>query len=509
MTRAGRSHAHRGNFYHALERAFPAPRSQPFIETETGDIFTYADLEGWAHRLALALEAAGAGPGDRVAVQVEKSPMAVALYLACLKAGVVYLPLNPAYGGDETAHVIKDAAPRLFVCTATREGEIASLMADPGAVLTLDEDGGGSLVEQAAGRAPCHRTADVDGGDLAALLYTSGTTGRPKGAMISHANLASNAHALHALWGFGADDVLIHALPIFHVHGLFVALHCVLLSGAKALFLRHFDAARVIELFARATVLMGVPTFYVRLVDNPRLRPEACTHMRLFVSGSAPLRQDIFRAFEARSGHAILERYGMTEAGIIASNPLDGARLPGTVGFALSGVAARVVDENGRSVKSGTPGMLEIRGPNLFAGYWRAPEKTEAEFRDDGYFRTSDLATIDETGRLSILGRTHELIITGGFNVYPREVETALDSLPGIRESAVLGLPDREYGEVVAAAIVPDGAMPMPALGDIEAALAARLAGYKLPRQLRMVDALPRNAMGKVQKHRLRACFDV
>jgi len=508
MTATDQSQSQTGNFYAALEAAFPAERSRPVIESENGELLTYADLEDWAHRLALALEGAGAYPGDRVAVQVEKSPLAVALYLACLKAGLIYLPLNPAYGGAETAHVIADAGPRLFICGSTRAPEAAALMGTDAAVLTLDDDGGGSLVEAASASHPPHRTVDVSGDQVAALLYTSGTTGRPKGAMITHANLDSNARALHALWGFGAGDVLIHALPIFHVHGLFVALHCVLLSGARALFLRRFDAARVVRLFARATVLMGVPTFYVRLLDVPELTPAACAQMRLFVSGSAPLAEETFRAFAARSGHAILERYGMTEAGIIASNPLHGARIAGTVGFPLPGVEARVVDEAGEAVAPGIPGQLEIRGPNLFAGYWQAPEKTRAEFRSDGFFRTGDLATLDETGRITIFGRARELIISGGFNVYPREVEAALDALPGVRESAVLGLPDREYGEVVAAAVVPDSAASAFTPGAIEAALATRLAGYKRPRRIVMVDALPRNAMGKVQKHLLRRCFE-
>jgi malonyl-CoA/methylmalonyl-CoA synthetase len=408
----------------------------------------------------------GARPGNRVLVQAEKSIESALLYLACLRTGLVYVPLNTAYTAAELAWFVEDAEPALVFAPGHRD--LAGLDAAPADFETVA------------------RSAD----DLAAILYTSGTTGRSKGAMLSHGNLASNALVLKDYWRWQSSDVLVHALPIYHVHGLFVALHGALLAGATMLWHESFDADAVIGDLARATILMGVPTFYTRLLASPRLTREATAGMRLFVSGSAPLLESTFREFEARTGHAILERYGMTEAGMICSNPYEGERIPGTVGYPLPGVEARVVDE-----------VLQIRGPNLFRGYWRQPGKTAEEMRPGGWFVTGDMAAVAGDGRVSIVGRAKDLIIAGGLNIYPREIELAIDALPGVAESAVIGLPHPDLGEGVAAIVVRsdpalDEAAVLAGLGD--------LARFKRPRLILFVESLPRNAMGKVQKSALR-----
>jgi malonyl-CoA/methylmalonyl-CoA synthetase len=466
-----------------------------------GDV-TLGALWAGAGRMAGALAAAGVRPGDRVAAQVEKSIAALQLYLGTVMAGGVFLPLNPAYTAAEVGYFLADAEPRVFVCDPARCDALT-----PGAagarILTLDAAGGGSLAEAAAGQGPF---AAVPRGrdDLAGILYTSGTTGRSKGAMLSHDNLASNAAVLAELWRFGPEDVLIHALPIFHTHGLFVATNVTLVAGGQLIWMPRFDADAVIAALPRATALMGVPTFYTRLLDHPGLTREAVAGIRLFISGSAPLLAETHRQWQARTGTAILERYGMTETSMITSNPYDGARIAGTVGFALPGVEVRVADPaTGAPLPPGEIGSVEVRGPNVFKGYWRMPDKTAAEFRPDGFFITGDLGVMDGEGRLTLVGRSKDLIISGGFNVYPSEVEAAIDALPGVRESAVIGLPHPDLGEAVAAVVVPEaGATLDPAA--ILAALAGSLARFKQPRLVFIAAALPRNAMGKVQKAELR-----
>lgn len=458
----------------------------------------YDEIDRAAVRLSGALAALGVTTGDRVLVQVEKSVEAALLWLACLRMGAVMVPLNTAYTPAEVAFFVEDAAPALVICDP---GSAEALGAVAGAVpvATLGADGQGTLGEVEAGPiAEVSRQAD----DLAAILYTSGTTGRSKGAMLSHGNLASNALVLKDLWGWRDGDVLIHALPIYHVHGLFVALHGALLNGSTMLWHACFDARAVLTDCARASVLMGVPTFYSRLLAEPGLSAEAVAGMRLFVSGSAPLLPQTFAEWAARTGKPILERYGMTEAGMIASNPLDGERIAGTVGFALPGTQLRIADGDGRAVADGEPGVIEIAGPNLFKGYWRAPDKTAEAHRPDGFFITGDVAVRDATGRVSIVGRAKDLIIAGGLNIYPREIEAAIDTLPGVVESAVIGVAHPDLGEGVVAVVVGETTADAVAEG-----LAGRLARFKQPRRTVIVDALPRNAMGKVEKARLRADY--
>lgn len=454
-------------------------------------------------RMAHALRAAGTGPGDRLAVQVGKSPEALALYGAALALGAVYLPLNPAYTADEVAYFLDDAGPSVFICDPVREGEMAPVAARSGAaMLTLGSDGQGSLPEAAADRPGFIAPESRAPADLAAILYTSGTTGRSKGAMLTQENLLSNAQALADLWRFTADDVLLHALPIYHTHGLFVATNVVLLTGGSMQFLPGFDPDAILRLMPQATVMMGVPTFYTRLLADPRFTRDVAAGMRLFVSGSAPLLPATHGEFRERTGHAILERYGLTETGMNTSNPYSGERRAGTVGFPLPGVELRIM-EGGREVAPGEAGMIEVRGPNVFAGYWRMPEKTREELREDGWFTTGDIGAHDVDGYVTIVGREKDLIITGGLNVYPREVELLLDAQPGVAESAVIGLPHPDFGEGVFAVLAKaSGAMP-----DSQAALEAIapcLARFKQPKGAIVVDALPRNAMGKVQKAALR-----
>lgn len=495
------------NLYAMLQEAFPPDRSHRIAVTRTDrSVLSYAALDETAARMACVLVAYGIEPGDRVAVQVEKSAEALCLYLACLRSGAVFLPLNPAYTRDEVAYFVEDARPRLFVCDPARRDSIGDLLQfqPEVGILTLDANGFGSLTAKASAQPGAFPVVPRRGDDAAAIVYTSGTTGRAKGAVLSHRNLAVNALTLRAIWGFRRDDVLLHALPLYHVHGLFVAVHTALLSGAAMLLLDRFEAAEVVRWLPDATVMMGVPTYYVRLLDQPGFGPSVLPRLRLFVSGSAPLQEKTFRDFEARTGHRILERYGMTETGMNTSNPLDGERRPGTVGLPLPGVSVRIVDPAGKPVPSGTVGMIEVRGPNVFSAYWEKPDKTADSFRPDGFFVTGDLGTCAEDGYVSIVGRAKDLIITGGLNVYPKEVERVLDALPGVAESAVFGVPDAEYGERVVAAVVPAAG---PAALDVDAlrrAAAERLAGYKLPKRLVTLEALPRNAMGKVQKTVLR-----
>ena len=448
---------------------------------------------------------AGVKPGDRVAVQAEKSPAALALYLACLRAGAIFLPLNTAYTPAELDYFLGDAGATLAVVDPVAVQGLAPVAERLDVVLmTLDARGVGSLSRAAERAAEGFETVARGEDDLSVILYTSGTTGRSKGAMLTHGNLLSNAATLAEAWGFTKDDVLLHALPIFHAHGLFVAANISLLVGGRMIFLPKFDLEAVLEALPRATSMMGVPTFYTRLLDDARFSRELTAHMRLFTSGSAPLLPETHRAFEERTGHRILERYGMTETSMNCSNPLSGDRRPGTVGPALPGVEVRVADpETGAVLPAGEPGVLEVRGPNVFKGYWKMPEKTAEEFRPDGFFITGDIATISEDGYVTIVGRAKDLVITGGYNVYPREVEEAIDALPGVLESAVFGVPHPDFGEGVVAAVVPEAGAEVTGK-DIVGALAGRLAKFKQPKRVIFVEALPRNTMGKVQKNLLR-----
>lgn len=493
------------SLYDLIRSRFPRDPAAPLLETVDGRVLTYGEAEAASGQMAGLLAHLGVVKGDRVAVQVEKSPEAVVLYLACLRAGAIYLPLNTGYTHHEVAFFLEDATPRIFVSRAEfGHGHVDSAIAAGSAhVLTLGENGEGSLLELARDWPADFPSVPASRDDVAAILYTSGTTGRAKGAMLSHGNLAANALALTALWGFGGNDVLLHALPFYHTHGLFVALHCTLLSGSRCLFLPRFEAAEVLRLLPRTTVMMGVPTYYTRLLADPALTPERCAGMRLFTSGSAPLLAETHRTFAARTGHAILERYGMTETGMLTSNPLNGLRVPGAVGLPLPGVELRLVDESGAAVAAGAAGGVEVRGANVCSGYWNLPERRDADFRPDGFFITGDIGRLDPRGYLHLVGRAKDLIISGGLNVYPSEVEAVLDRLPGVRESAVIGVPHPDFGEAVVAVIASADPPPDPACLLAEAR--QTLAGFKVPKAVITVADLPRNSMGKVQKALLRA----
>ncbi|MBG6084501.1 AMP-binding protein [Zhihengliuella flava] len=492
------------SIYEAFVQHASQDPERVLFHLEDGSTRSYGDTLSTARRIASQLAADGVLRGDRVAVQVEKSPEAVALYLATLQLGAVFLPLNTAYTGSEIDYFVGDAEPRVFVCSPGAADDHAHRASEALTLETLSADGAGSLLDAAEERT---ETATVGPDDLASILYTSGTTGRSKGAMLTHGNLASNCAALLDEWRYTSADRLIHALPIFHIHGLFVAANMTLVAGASMDFLTKFDAEKILNRFEHATVLMGVPTFYTRLLANERLTAEACSSMRLFVSGSAPLLASDHEAFAERTGHAILERYGMTETGMNASNPYSGDRKPGTVGLPLPGVELRVTDrETGQTLPDGEVGLLEVRGPNVFAGYWRMPEKTAAEFREDGFFITGDMARIDSSGYVSIVGRDKDLIISGGFNVYPKEIEVLLDACDGVLESAVVGVPHPDFGETVVAVLVPQPGQELDGEA-IVASISGDLARFKQPRAVRVVDALPRNVMGKVQKAQLRATY--
>jgi malonyl-CoA/methylmalonyl-CoA synthetase len=478
------------------------------IETLDGQRISYGDLIGRAGQMANVLVKRGVKPGDRVAAQTEKSVPGLVLYLATVRAGAVYLPLNTAYTLNELEYFITDAEPALVVCDPSRADGIGAIAAKVGAkVETLGADGKGSLTDSAAAEKREFATVARNDDDLAAILYTSGTTGRSKGAMLTHDNLASNSLSLVGYWRFTNKDVLIHALPIYHTHGLFVASNVTLFARASMIFLPKFDPDLIIRLMARATVMMGVPTFYTRLLQSPALTRESTAHMRLFVSGSAPLLADTHREWAARTGHAVLERYGMTETNMNTSNPYDGDRVPGAVGHALPGVSVRVTDpETGKTLGPESIGMIEVKGPNVFKGYWRMPEKTKAEFRDDGFFITGDLGKIDRQGYVHILGRGKDLVISGGFNVYPKEIESEIDAMPGVIEAAVIGVPHADFGEGVTAVVVCDRNAGVDEAAVLQA-LDGRLAKFKMPKRVIIVDELPRNAMGKVQKNILRDTY--
>ena len=506
------------NFYALVEQRFPADRDSPCIETAEGLVYSWNDLHRASGRIANWLTALGLSPGARIAVQVEKSPECLMLYLATLRAGHVYLPLNTAYQKAEIEYFLADAQPELVVCTPARRGEIEPLAkrAKCRHVHTLGDVRDGSLLQAAAPHADDFDTRVGRPDELAAILYTSGTTGRSKGAMLSHGNLASNALTLDQFWGFAAEreagrqDVLLHTLPLFHVHGLFVASHAALLAGAKTLLLPKFDAAQVLERLPRSTVFMGVPTYYTRLLAEPAFDRRRCTGMRLFISGSAPLLAETHREFEQRTGHRILERYGMSETVMLVSNPYfatEGGRIAGTVGVPLPGVGVRVVRDDGSPAPAGEIGHVQVRGPNVFSGYWRMPEKTKEEFTDDGWFRTGDVGQFGGDGvpdrYLTLVGRSKDLIISGGYNVYPKEIEGYIDEMPDVAESAVIGLPHPDFGEAVAAVVVARRAGAVEAAAIVDG-LKERIANYKVPKRVFVVEELPRNTMGKVQKNVLR-----
>ena len=469
------------------------------------ELWSYSDLERAAARAAGVLHSRGLRPGDRVVVQAQKSPEVIALYLGALRAGVVFVPLNVSYTPPEVAFFVSDCSPSLLVVAPDTEDELAAACVDGIPLLTLGERGDGSFAAAMLEVTAFGEPVACGSGELAAIVYTSGTTGRSKGAMVTHGNLTSNALVLHQLWGFEPGDVLLHALPVFHVHGLFVALHTAFLNASEIHFLPRFEISAVLERLPRCTVMMGVPTFYVRLLKDPGFDSALASSIRLFVSGSAPLTEATFAEFEERSGHQILERYGMSEAGMITSNPLAGERLAGTVGYPLPGVSVRVCGEDDQEVGAGEVGVLQVRGPNLFAGYWQLEEKTDDEHRDGGWFVTGDLVTQSEDGRISIVGRGKDLVISGGYNIYPKEVEVVLDRVPGVAESAVIGVPHPDLGEGVVAILVPVGE-PIE-IELLERSLSAELARFKHPRRFHWVDSLPRNAMAKVQKQVLRERF--
>jgi len=495
------------NLFALFNRQFPEDLTTVALLAPGEHDYTYADILDETARIASCLSDMGVQPGDRVTVQVEKSPMAVFLYLACLRAGFIFHPLNTDYQLDELVYFFDNAEPSVVVCAPEREQLFRELIGGKKCeLLTLDANGQGLLTNVSQETAAKFNTRVSKPSDTAVLLYSSGTTGTPKGAMLTHGNLAANTQTLVDYWGFSPEDRLLHALPIYHAHGLFVALGCALMSGSSMHFLARFDTDRVIDALPECTVMMGVPTFYTRLLAHPRFDAAACANMRLFISGSAPLLAETFNDFAARTGHTILERYGMTETSMNASNPLEGERRAGSVGPALPGVSLRVVDDDNNELPAGEIGHLQVKGPNVFAGYWRMREKTAEEFTVDGWFKTGDEAEIAADGYVTIVGRAKDLIITGGLNVYPREVEKVLDCMPGVAESAVIGAPHPDFGEGVIAIVVLEPAAQLKDTDLIET-LRPRLAAFKLPKRVHIVSELPRNSMGKVLKSRLREDF--
>lgn len=496
------------NLFAALRAAFPRHLDGIAIETDNGLNYSWRDLERATAMMANLLESLKLPEGSRIAVQVEKSVEAVILYLATLRAGFVFLPLNTAYQSAEIEYFIGNAEPAVMVCSSKNFGWVSKIAFKAGTqhVFTLDEDRTGSLLERTAHCSDHHQVVLRAEDDLAAILYTSGTTGRSKGAMLTHGNLLSNAQVLKAYWGWQPGDVLMHVLPIFHVHGLFVALHGALLNGSKMIWMARFDPKRVLEKLPEATVFMGVPTLYLRLLAEPGLNRETTRNMRLFVAGSAPLLIETFVAWQQRTGHTILERYGMSETIMLTSNPYDaklGERRGGTVGCPLPGVSLRVQDEAGNLVPQGEIGGIQVKGPNVFKGYWRMPEKTKEEFTADGYFKTGDVGKIDDRGYVTIVGRSKDLIISGGYNVYPAEIETYVNELPGVAESALVGVPHPDFGEVGVLVVVRKPGAVLDS-EHIIAKLKSQLANFKIPKRCFVVDELPRNTMGKVQKNVLR-----
>ena len=497
-----------GNLFALLRSRFPQNLAAPFLILQSGRVVSYGQIDDMSASFAQVLVECGAQIGDRIAVQVEKSAEAVALYLACLRGGFVYLPLNSAYREDELDYFLADAEPTVVIGDP-RSPELDTIASKRRvrSFLTLTADGTGTLKERVDVSTTQFALAVRARSDLAAILYSSGTTGQPKGVMLSHGNLSSNALTLHQLWQFRPSDILLHALPIFHTHGLFVALNTTLLNGTSILFLTKFSADDVIADLLRATVMMGVPTYYVRLLAHVAFNTETCRNMRLFISGSAPLLEETFTEFQSRTGHSILERYGMTEAGIITSALPAQLRRANTVGWPLPDIALRITGEDGREAARGETGEILIKGPNVFQGYWRKPDKTAEDFTRDGYFKTGDLARIELDGMVSIVGRAKDMMISGGFNVYPKEIESLIDALPGVDESAVIGMPHPDFGEAGLAVLTLKSNSPALDTTSIQTALKNKLANYKVPKLIVIAESLPRNAMGKVQKKKLRETY--
>ncbi|MBR7800160.1 malonate--CoA ligase [Undibacterium fentianense] len=500
------------NLYALFSSKFPKDLSRCCIQTPDDRYYTWLDIERASAKIANLLTSLHLSAGARIAVQVEKSPEALILYLACLRAGFVFLPLNTAYQRTEIAYFIENAEPEVVVCAPSHFGWVSQIAFHAGTrhVFTLDAplhgNNSGSLLDRATPMSDQFVTVTSQPEDLAAIVYTSGTTGRSKGAMLTHANLASNALALHEAWAWQSDDVLLHALPLFHVHGLFVASHCALLNGSKMIFLPKFDVEQVIQHLPEASIMMGVPTYYVRLLQDQRLNHLLCKNLRLVVSGSAPLLQETFKNFQERTGKTILERYGMSETNILVSNPYEGERKAGTVGLPLPGVDVRIVNAQSQHCENDQIGDIQVKGPNVFCGYWRMPEKTAEEFTPDGFFRTGDVGKFDDDGYLTIVGRSKDLIITGGYNVYPKEIESIIDAMPEVAESAVIGLPHTDFGEAVCAVIVLNEQTQLEA-NTVIAYLRANIANFKVPKQVFFLKELPRNTMGKVQKNILRNLY--
>ncbi|MCF6326872.1 MAG: malonyl-CoA synthase [Devosiaceae bacterium] len=484
-------------------------KTTPFLHLADGSTVSHEEFLQTAGRYANALNQLGLLPGDRVAVQVDKSPQALAIYGACVQAGMVFLPLNTAYTPPEISYFLEDSGAKLFLCQSLLKDKLTGIANQAGAILkTLDANGTGTFADLAHTASAEFATADRDGEDLAALLYTSGTTGRSKGAMLSQNNLISNARTLVDVWKFSAKDVLLHALPIFHTHGLFVASNVSLVAGGSMIFLNRFDLDTVIENLPRATTMMGVPTFYTRLLDDPRFDANLSEHMRLFISGSAPLLAETHTAFHSRTGHTILERYGMTETNMNTSNPYEGERRAGTVGKPLPGIELRITDlETGNVLQANEIGMIEVRGKNVFKGYWQMPKKTAEELRADGFFISGDLGRIDSDGYVHIVGRNKDMIISGGYNIYPKEIELLLDQQQNVLESAIIGIPHPDFGETVVGILVAKGGATLD-LPKISEALSKSLARFKHPKKLIIISELPRNAMGKVQKNILRSRYE-
>jgi len=495
------------NFYAVIARRRASNAAAPCIESDSGEIYSFDDIDRLSARYAHALLALGCEVNDRVAAQVEKSPQALALYLACIRAGLVYLPLNTAYQPAELTHFLNDAQPTAFICREAMLDPLRDLARSLGVphILGLDDHGNGSFADAAARCRDEFATAPRSKEDLAAILYTSGTTGRSKGAMISHGAVTYCAETLASFWGFTDADALLHALPIFHGHGLFVSSNVALVSGASLLFHRKFDVAAIVRALPSASVLMAVPTFYHRFLADASFTREACSSMRLFTSGSAPLSGQVHEEFYSRFGHRIIERYGATETMILTSNPLHGERRAGSVGLPLPGVTLRIMGEDSEPLSDGQVGMIQVKGPGLFSGYWKMPDKTSEDFTEDGFFRTGDLGSRSEDGYISITGRSKDLIISGGYNVYPIEVESILNTHPAVADSAVIGVPHADFGEAVAAVIIARGQGC--SAQDVIAWVKARLANYKVPKYVVLVDELPRNALGKVQKNVLRDSY--
>ena len=501
------------NLYSVLEKGFPKDRQSCALETHDGLYYSWSDLERATAMMANLLHGLGIPKGSRVAVQVEKSPEALFLYLATIKAGYVYLPLNTAYQAAEIEYFIQNAEPAVMVCSSKNFAWVSKIAfkSGTGHVFTLDDNRTGTLLDRAATQSDRFKTVACGDDDLAAILYTSGTTGRSKGAMLTHKNLSSNALVLQKFWGWKKGDVLLHALPIFHVHGLFVAAHGALINGSKMIWLPRLDTAALIQNMPRSTVMMGVPTFYVRLLADKNFTKAVCRNMRLFVSGSAPLLTETFNTFKELTGETILERYGMSETVMLVSNPYQGARVGGSVGLPLTGVKVRVVDENNKPCAVNEIGSIQVKGPNVFKGYWRMPEKTAEEFTADGWFKTGDVGRFGGMANgakvpdnyLCIVGRSKDLIISGGYNVYPKEIESFIDDMDGVDESAVIGVPHPDFGEAVMAIVVAKPGAKLDSKAMIDA-LKGQIANFKVPKRIEIVSDLPRNAMGKVQKNILR-----